>query len=90
MDSGTSVLIFKNALHAPELASNLISINKFDKASFRIVFSGGKVHFYDPSGREVLRGIGTGGMYLLGTLNKVNTPSARMARSQSHPVPLEV
>lgn len=40
---GSSELIFKNVLHAPDLVSNLISINCFNKAGFQITFGGGQV-----------------------------------------------
>ena len=43
----TSELIFKNVLHAPELVSNLILINCFDKARFNVIFGGGQVQFQD-------------------------------------------
>lgn len=88
--SGSSELVFKNALHAPDLASNLISINKFDKAGFNVIFGGGQVRFQDPSGREVLCGKGTGGMYLLGTLADAECTAAMVARSQMKPTTLEV
>ena len=45
MDYGSSELVFENALHAPDLTSNLISINRFDQAGFNITFGGGCVHF---------------------------------------------
>ena len=40
---GSSELILKNALHALDLASNLISINWSNKAGFQIIFGGGQV-----------------------------------------------
>ena len=87
---GSSALVFRNALHAPGLTSNLISINKFDQAGFNVIFGGGYVCFQDPMGREVLRGKGTGGMYLLSKLGGSNSPKALVARSQIKPANLEI
>lgn len=87
---GSLELVFKNALHAPDLTSNLISINWFDKAGFNVVFGGGTVRFQDPSGREVLRGTGKGGMYLLSTLGSPGHHIAMTAKSLQKPVSLEV
>ena len=72
---GLSELVFRNALHAPNLTSNLISINKFDQAGFRVIFGGGVICFQDTNGREVLNGKGMGGMYLLSALDGSDTPS---------------
>ena len=54
MDQGSSELIFENALYTPGLASNLISITKFDRASFSVIFGRGQVCFQDPNRREVM------------------------------------
>ena len=64
-DQGTSKLIFRDALHAPDLSSNLISINRFDRAGFNMVFGNGQVQFRDPAGKRILSGTGKNGMYLL-------------------------
>lgn len=87
---GTFELVFRNALHAPDLLSNLISINRFDKAGFKVVFGGGYVRFNDSTGKEVLRGTGTGGMYLLSSLGPLDRPAAMTARSLAKPTTLEV
>lgn len=88
--NGVAELVFKNALHAPDLTSNLISINKFDQAGFNVTFGGGVVRFQDPSGREVMCGKGTSGMYLLSTFSGTGAPSAMIAKSQLKPTSLEV
>lgn len=89
MDQGLSELVFRNALHVPNLASNLISRNKFNKAGFSITFAGGQVKFQDPSSQDVLCGVDNGGMYLLGSLGGTNTPSAMTARSQMKPTTIK-
>lgn len=88
--AGTSELIFKNALHAPDLSSNLISINRFDKAGFNVVFGGGQVRFRDPNSREVLCGTGAGGMYLLSSPEVLDGPTVMTARSLTKPTTLDV
>ena len=84
---GTLELIFKDALHAPDLSSNLISINCFNKAGFNMVFGGGQVHFRDPNGREVLCGTGVG---LLSLLEVLDGPTVMMARSLTKLTTLDV
>ena len=54
MRHGTSELVFKRALHTPDLAANLISVGKFDKARFLATFAVGQVTFKDTNGHEVL------------------------------------
>lgn len=49
-----SKLVFCRALHTPDLATNLISIGRFDEAGFTTVFSQGKAVFSDASRHEVL------------------------------------
>ncbi|KNZ81680.1 hypothetical protein J132_11034 [Termitomyces sp. J132] len=52
----TSQLIFKSALHTPDLSANLISIGKFDDLGFSVVFKGGWASFVDSSGRTFMTG----------------------------------
>lgn len=78
---GLSELDFKNTLHAPDLISNLILINRFGQTSFNVTFGEGLVYFWDPNRREVMCGKRTSEMYLLGTLGRLDTPSAIIAKS---------
>ena len=87
---GSSESVFKNTLHAPDLAFNLISINRFDKAGFRIIFGEGQVCFQDPDGRDMMCGTGDKGMYLLEAFGNINEPTTLVARSQTQPTILEV
>ncbi|KAH0580584.1 hypothetical protein H2248_002077 [Termitomyces sp. 'cryptogamus'] len=61
----TSQLIFKSALHTPDLSANLISIRKFDNLGFSMVFKGRRASFFDPSGRTFMTGEKKNRMYLL-------------------------
>ncbi len=58
-------LTFKNALHSPSLAANLISISALDKAGLSTVFTDGKAVVKDKSGHELFVGCGSEGMYVL-------------------------
>lgn len=58
-------LIFRSALHMPELAANLVSIGKFDNLEFFIVFKGRKVNFVDQSEKMFMIGEKQNWMYLL-------------------------
>lgn len=50
----TSELVFKRALHTPDLEANLILVSKFDEARFLVIFATEQVTFKDTHGHEVL------------------------------------
>ncbi|KAG6881055.1 hypothetical protein C0993_003080, partial [Termitomyces sp. T159_Od127] len=58
-------LVFKSALHTPDLSANLISIRKFDDLGFSVLFKGGQAIFSDPSGYPFMVGNKRDRMYLL-------------------------
>ena len=79
---GTLELIFKNALHAPDLSSNLISINCFDKAGFNMVLEGARCASETLMVEKyLLCRTGVGGMYLLSLLEVLDGPTVMTARS---------
>ncbi|KAF5368208.1 hypothetical protein D9615_010532 [Tricholomella constricta] len=86
VNGATSQLIFRTALHTPELAANLVSIAKFDEAGHTVSFAKDRATFTDPGGRTFMVGEGLDGMYRL----DIATPRALVARSQSTPVDLDV
>ena len=65
MNGWTSKLIFKVALHMPDLAANLVSIGKFDDMGFLVTFAGGKACFMDPAGNTFMTGEKRHRMYCL-------------------------
>lgn len=65
VDGNTSQLVFRLALHMPELAANLISIGKFDDLGFSVTFKGGKANFTNPAERTFMTGEKRNRMYLL-------------------------
>ena len=70
----TAELVFQNTLHTPDLATNLISIGKFDWAGFSVIFEKGMVVFKDAKGQEILTWRGLSGMYHLDTLDEMSAP----------------
>ncbi|KAJ7923920.1 hypothetical protein B0H13DRAFT_2315925 [Mycena leptocephala] len=59
-------ITFKNALHAPSLSANLVSVSQFDKAGYWSKFGGGEVCVQEgEGGMTLLRGRGSDGMYVL-------------------------
>lgn len=61
----TSKLIFRLALHMPDLAANLVSIRKFNDLGFSVTFAGGKASFTDPAGHTFMTGEKKHQMYRL-------------------------
>ncbi|KAK0221148.1 hypothetical protein EDD85DRAFT_739602, partial [Armillaria nabsnona] len=65
LDGKDVKLTFKNTLHSPSLAANLISVSTLDKAGLSTVFSNGRAAVHNRSGKEVFIGQGSDGMYVL-------------------------
>ncbi len=65
-------LTFKNAMHTPDLAANLVSISRFDSAGHTATFGGGRVVFRNKSGESFLSGLGKAGMYLLDDVKQIS------------------
>ena len=81
-----SQLVFKGALHTPELSANLISIGKFDDLGFSVVFKGGRASFVDPKGKTFMSGEKKNRMYLL-NLHPVLSTSASINSTLATPAP---
>ena len=65
MNGHTSKLIFKVALHMPDLVAKLVSIGKFDNMGFLVTFTRGKACFMDPAGNTFITGEKRHRMYCL-------------------------
>lgn len=78
LDGDDVKLTFKNALHSPSLAANLISVSALDKAGLSTVFSNGRAAVRDKSGKEIFAGRGSDSMYVL---DAAPTPQAMSSRS---------
>jgi hypothetical protein len=77
-------LTFKDALHAPDVTANLISISRLDLAGWDIVFGGQKTRFFKDK-KEVFGGILKNGLYLVGGSFISSIPTALTARSLRSP-----
>ncbi|KAH0590739.1 hypothetical protein H2248_000865 [Termitomyces sp. 'cryptogamus'] len=93
-DSGTTDHFFVNKdafTNYKELLSPMEGHTAPKGAMFGVISQGTvkKICKTDPSGREVLCGTGTDGMYLLGTLRDTDSPLTMVARSQVRPTTLE-
>jgi hypothetical protein len=77
-------LTFRDALHAPDVTANLISISRLDLAGWDIVFGGRKTRFFKDK-KEIFRGILKNGLYLVGGSFISNIPTALTARSLRSP-----
>ncbi|KAJ3788529.1 hypothetical protein GGU10DRAFT_346098 [Lentinula aff. detonsa] len=58
-------LTFENALHAPDITSDLISVGRLDQLGYQILFGNGQARFFSPKGVHFLTGYGSGRLYRL-------------------------
>ena len=77
-------LTFGNALHAPDVTANLISISRLDLAGWDTIFGGGKVRFFKDK-KEIFGGVLKNGLYLIGGSFISKIPTALTARSLRSP-----
>ena len=77
-------LLLKDALHAPDVTANLISISKMDLAGWDAVFGGQKVRFFKDK-VEIFSGSLKGGLYLINGSLIMNQPTALTANSLRSP-----
>jgi hypothetical protein len=88
VDGKERKVTYTNALHAPTLNANLVSIGALDKAGLTTTFGNGQGITRQTDGSVVLAGKNVNGMYLLEAVDHVpNTPLAM--RSLSQPTTLE-
>jgi hypothetical protein len=77
-------LSFSNALHAPDITANLISISRMDLAGWDIVFGGKRARFFKDK-KEIFGGVLKNGLYLIGGSFLSSIPTALTARSLRSP-----
>ena len=88
-----TTIMFKHAVHTPDLIANLISISKLDEVNCWALFGGGGVTFYDlheGQKQTLMKGTGRNGMYLLSVEPQTPTSPALIAHSLTKPTNLEV
>ena len=82
-------LTFRDALHAPDITANLLSIGKMDLAGWSAIFGKGCVRFFNKEEVEVFRGTLRNGLYLVHGSFSTRVPTALTARSLKSPTGLD-
>src|ERR1700678_3113465 len=65
--SGKMKVVFKNAIHAPEMAFTLISISRLDQAGYTVTFNKRVCTITDPNGKTIATIPHVDGMYKIAT-----------------------
>ena len=65
--SGKTKVVFKNAIHAPEMAFTLISISRLDQAGYTVTFKKRVCTIKDPNGKTIATIPHVDGMYKIAT-----------------------
>ena len=82
--------VFERAVHAPGLASTLISISRLDKAGYLVTFNKGMCTIKNPKGRTIATIPHSNGLYKICASkqakgeNHANTVSTKMTISEAH------
>jgi hypothetical protein len=71
-------LTFRDALHAPDITANLLSISRMDIAGWDAVFGNGRVRFFKDK-VEIFEGILKNGLYLIHGSFNMSIPTALTA-----------
>jgi len=58
-------LSFRDALHAPDITANLLSISRMDLAGWSAVFREGRIRFFNKDKLEIFDGVLKNGLYLI-------------------------
>ena len=86
-------VIFKNAIHAPEMAFTLISISRLDKAGYSVIFNKGTCTINNKSGRVIATIPHSDGLYRVvapkepSNRDYTNVTSEKMTISRAHQKP---
>ncbi|KAF9255950.1 hypothetical protein L218DRAFT_1081578 [Marasmius fiardii PR-910] len=62
------ILTFRNTLHAPSIASNLVSVGILDLLGWKMTIGGSQILFYEPKGNKVFGGTLNNGLYAINGL----------------------
>lgn len=88
--SNKTKAVFKNAIHAPEMAFTLISISQLDKAGYFITFNRGMCTIKNPKAQIIAIIPNSDSLYKIATpeesntKNTANIASGKMSISQAH------
>ena len=84
-----TMMTFKNAIHAPQMAFTLISISRLDKAGYQVTFKKGMCAIFNPKGQVIAMIPHSNGLYrIIGKHNKdkgmAAVASGKMSISEAH------
>jgi len=82
-----NTLTFRDALHAPDITANLLSISKMDVAGWHAMFGDQRVCFYKGKS-EIFGGILKNGLYFVNRSFSMAIPTALTAQSLRSPTNL--
>ena len=82
-------MMFKNAIHAPDMAFTLISISRLDKANYKVTFNRGMCTIIDPKGRTIATIPHSDGLYRItpsetSTSDHANIATSKMNINEAH------
>ena len=85
----TTMMTFKNAIHAPQMAFTLILISRLDKASYQVTFKKGMCTIFNPKGQVIAMIPHSDGLYrIIGKHDKdggvAAVTSGKMSISKAH------
>ena len=82
--------VFKNTIHAPEMAFTLISISRLDKAGFSVMFRKGMCTIINPKGKMIATIPHSEGLYKIVVMKRLkkgetaNTIAGKMSMTEAH------
>jgi hypothetical protein len=88
--SKSTKTVFKNAIHAPDMAFTLISISRLDKAGYQVTFNKGMCTIKNPNGQTIATIPHSDGLYRVISSNRSKnsdyaaTASGKMSISEAH------
>jgi GAG-pre-integrase domain len=83
-------VIFKDSIHAPDMAFTLLSISHLDQAGFSVTFNKGMCTIRDPKGCTIATVSHSDGLHQIAALNRpkseqmANAVSGKMTISKAH------
>ena len=85
--SNQTKTLFKDSIHAPQMAFTLISISKLDKAGFKVTFQNHSCTIVDPKGKTIAKIPHSEGLYRIANAQSSSyaaTASTKLSISEAH------
>jgi hypothetical protein len=83
-------LMFHDALHAPDITANLLSISRMDIAGWSAVFGNGRVQFFNKDKTEIFGSVLKNGLYLIHGSFSTAIPTALTAHFLKSPMNINI